>query len=237
MTAWPPRTGVANVYEGVIIARSSGNTEIALTFSATEASNRPILMARARATSLPAVVEVRYQVDDSEKPGWDGVAARLPKDPGVQKLSPVSSAQARARAQPRRRRAPSVAATRRAAKSRPAHPIPSSPLRPSGVPGRARVLAAAAAAGSAGVGRLHYTNSRARGRGRRHRRIGSARRMLAIVAGRKHRRPARRPGEEMSRHSQANGIRHRERQRTPPAPLLLRPIASVRGTDSIGSAR
>src|SRR3954466_5321869 len=94
MAAWPPRTGVANVYEGVIIARSSGDTEIALTFSATEASNRPILMARARATSLPAVVEVRYQVDDSEKPGCDGVAARLPKDPGVQKLSPVSSAQA-----------------------------------------------------------------------------------------------------------------------------------------------
>src|SRR3954447_11880786 len=95
MAAWPPRTGVANVYEGVIIARSSGDTEIALTFSATEASNRPILMARARATSLPAVVEVWYQVDDSEKPGCDGVAARLPNDPGVQKLSPVSSAQAR----------------------------------------------------------------------------------------------------------------------------------------------
>ena len=215
-------------------------------------------MARARATSLPAVVEVRYQVDDNEKPGCDGVAARLPKDPGVQsshRFHPRRRGPARARAQPRRRRAPSDAATRRAAKSRPAHPIPSSPLRPSGVPGRARVLAAAAAAGSAGVGRLHYTNSRARGRGRRHRRIGSARRMLAIVAGRKHRRPARRPGEEMSRHSQANGIRHRERQRTPPAPvpaitastvvalsvppapLLLRPIASVRGTDSIGSAR
>src|SRR3954467_13249764 len=95
MAACPPRTGVANVYEGVIIARSSGDTEIALTFSATEASNRPILMARARATSLPAVVEVRYQVDDNEKPGCDGVAAGLPKDPGVQKLSPVSSAQAR----------------------------------------------------------------------------------------------------------------------------------------------
>src|SRR3954454_23707972 len=95
MAAWPPRTGVANVYEGVIIARSSRDTEIELTFSATEASNRPILMARARATSLPAVVEVRYQVDHNEKPGCDGVAARLPKDPGVQKLSPVSSAQAR----------------------------------------------------------------------------------------------------------------------------------------------
>src|SRR3954453_7194734 len=95
MAAWPPRTGVANVYEGVIIARSSGDTEIALTLSATEASSRPILMARARTTSLPAVVEVRYQVDDSEKPGCEGVAARLPKDPGVQKLSPVSSAQAR----------------------------------------------------------------------------------------------------------------------------------------------
>src|SRR4051794_29987494 len=121
MAAWPPRTGVANVYEGVIIARSSGDTEIALTFSATEASNRPILMARARATSLPAVVEVRYQVDDNEKPGCDGVAARLPKDPGVQKLSPVSSAQARsarARAPPRGHRAPGVAAKSRAANSR-----------------------------------------------------------------------------------------------------------------------
>src|SRR6478736_5686739 len=95
MAAWPPRTGVANVYEGVIIARSSGDTEIALTFSAIEASNRPILMARARTTSLPAVVEVWYQVDVSEKPGCDGLAERLPKDPGVQKLSPVSSAQAR----------------------------------------------------------------------------------------------------------------------------------------------
>src|SRR3954447_26999793 len=94
MAAWPPRTGVANVYDGVIIARSSGDIEIALTLSATEASSRPILMARARTTSLPAVVEVRYQVDDSEKPGCDGVAARLPNDPGVQKLSPVSSAQA-----------------------------------------------------------------------------------------------------------------------------------------------
>src|SRR3954452_3886248 len=94
MAAWPPSTGVANVYEGVIIARSSGDIEIALTLSATEASSRPILMARARTTSLPAVVEVRYQVDDSEKPGCDGVAARLPNDPGVQKLSPVSSAQA-----------------------------------------------------------------------------------------------------------------------------------------------
>src|SRR3954462_11035685 len=95
MAAWPPRTGVANVYEGVIIARSSGDTEIALTFSATEASNRPILRGRARATSLPAVIEVRYQVDDNEKPGCDGVAARLPKDPGVQQLSPVSSGEAR----------------------------------------------------------------------------------------------------------------------------------------------
>src|SRR6187399_1502195 len=95
MAACPPRTGVANVYDGVIIARSSGEIETALTLSATEASSRPILMARARTTSPPAVVEVRYQVDDSEKPGCDGVAARLPKDPGVQKLSPVSSAQAK----------------------------------------------------------------------------------------------------------------------------------------------
>src|SRR3954465_1937255 len=95
MAAWPPRTAVANVYEGVIIARSSGEIEIALTLSATEASNRPILMARARATSLPAVVEVWDQVDASETPDCAGVAARLPHDPGVQKLSPVSSAQAR----------------------------------------------------------------------------------------------------------------------------------------------
>ena len=52
-------------------------------------------MARARTTSLPAVVEVWYQVDEREKPGCDGVAARLPNDPGVQKLSPVSSAEAK----------------------------------------------------------------------------------------------------------------------------------------------
>src|SRR3954462_6460276 len=130
MAAWPPRTGVANVYEGVIIARSSGDTEIALTFSATEASNRPILMARARATSLPAVVEVRYQVDDSEKPGCDGVAARLPNDPGVQKLSPVSSARAKSGAGAR----PSAAATapraRRCGHKRRA-PDPVVPMRPS----------------------------------------------------------------------------------------------------------
>jgi hypothetical protein len=42
----------------VTIAKSSGEIEIALTLSATEASSRPILIKRARATSLPAVVEV-----------------------------------------------------------------------------------------------------------------------------------------------------------------------------------
>src|SRR5215472_1895657 len=55
-----------------------------LTFSSTAA--RPILIKRARATSLPA--------DAREKPGCDAVAARLPNDPGVQKLSPTSSADA-----------------------------------------------------------------------------------------------------------------------------------------------
>src|SRR6478735_2717316 len=152
MAAWPPRTGVANVYEGVIIARSSGDTEIALTFSATEASNRPILMARARTTSLPAVVEVWYQVDVSEKPGCDGVAARLPKDPGVQKLSPVSSAQAKSGA------SASVAVTAPRAKhchrepccQKRRAPDPVVPIRSSAVP-RSRTCG------------LHYKDSRGAG--------------------------------------------------------------------------
>jgi hypothetical protein len=42
----------------VIIARSSGDIEIALTLSPTAPVSRPILIKRARATSLPAVVEV-----------------------------------------------------------------------------------------------------------------------------------------------------------------------------------
>src|SRR5262245_58145971 len=67
---------------------------MALTLDATSAGMRPILIKRARATSLPAFVSVRYQVELREKPGCDGVATRLPKDPGVQKLSPLSSAQA-----------------------------------------------------------------------------------------------------------------------------------------------
>src|SRR6476659_6916612 len=152
MAAWPPRTGVANVYEGVIIARSSGDTEIALTFSATEASNRPILVARARAASLPAVVEVRYQVDDSEKPGCDGVAARLPKDPGVQKLSPVSSAQARSGAS-----ASAAAAAPRAKRCRHAPsraPDPVVPIAPLWSPASAgsTIRTAARAGAAAGTG-------------------------------------------------------------------------------------
>src|SRR5262245_15850046 len=67
---------------------------MALTLVASSAGTRPILIRRARATSLPALVSVRYQADVRAKPGCDGVAARLPKDPGVQKLSPLSSAQA-----------------------------------------------------------------------------------------------------------------------------------------------
>jgi hypothetical protein len=41
-----------------LIARSSGDTETALTLSSTVAERRPILIKRARATSLPADVEM-----------------------------------------------------------------------------------------------------------------------------------------------------------------------------------
>jgi hypothetical protein len=46
------------VYAGVTVVRSSGEIETALTLSSTEPESRPILIKRARATSLPAVVEV-----------------------------------------------------------------------------------------------------------------------------------------------------------------------------------
>jgi hypothetical protein len=46
------------VYAGVIMAKSSGEIEMALTVSSAVPESRPILIKRARATSLPAVVEV-----------------------------------------------------------------------------------------------------------------------------------------------------------------------------------
>jgi hypothetical protein len=46
------------VYPGVTVAKSSGEIEIALTLSSTVPESRPILIKRARATSLPAVVAV-----------------------------------------------------------------------------------------------------------------------------------------------------------------------------------
>jgi hypothetical protein len=39
---------------------------------------RPVLIKRARATSLPALVSLWYQIDVSEKPGCERVAERLP---------------------------------------------------------------------------------------------------------------------------------------------------------------
>jgi hypothetical protein len=144
----------------VIIARSSGDTETAFTLSATEASSRPILIARARATSLPAVVEVWYQVDEREKPGCDGVAARLPNDPGVQKLSPVSSAEARCGT---KASAVATATPVRQYDQKLTHA--SEPFGPISPPDA--FAASAAVARSTDLCTLHYTEGRAPERGRR----------------------------------------------------------------------
>src|SRR4051812_12784051 len=198
MAAWPPRTGVANVYEGVIIARSSGEIEIALTLSATEASNRPILMARARATSLPAVVEVRTRSTTARSraaTGWRRGSRTIPGSRSSRRFHRRRRGPARARARPRRRRAPSVAAASVAAKSRTAnsraaHPIPSSPLRPSAVLRRTRVMAGKHAPTSSRLSAPLYEQPRSRARPPAlETEVGT--RMLAIVAGRKHRAVAR----------------------------------------------
>jgi hypothetical protein len=148
------------VYDGVTIARSSGDTEIAFTLSATEASSRPIRMARARTTSLPAVVEVWYQVDEWEKPGCDGVAERLPIDAGVQKLSPVSSAEARCGT--KASASATVAAVRQCDQKLRPVPDPFVPISPPDA-----VAASAAVARSTDVCALHYRDSLACERGHR----------------------------------------------------------------------
>jgi hypothetical protein len=148
------------VYDGVTIARSSGDTEIAFTLSATEPVSRPILMARARTTSLPAVVEVWYQVDEREKPGCDGVAARLPNDPGVQKLSPVSSAEAKCGK--KASAIATVAPVRQCDQKLCPAPDPFVPISPPDA-----VAATTAVARSTDVCALHYRESLARERGHR----------------------------------------------------------------------
>src|SRR5262245_17156254 len=176
---------------------------MALTLDATSAGRRPILIKRSRATSLPALASLWYQAELREKPGCDGVAARLPKDPGVQKLSPLSSAQAggaakasaAAMAPPARRcgharcRAPD-ALIPIPPFPRCAHVLIGKPVPTFGTCANARATTAAAA-----VSPADYTESVASKRGRRARswaRHEECRRLLLV------RNSARRRGERRS---------------------------------------